>query len=112
VYGLLGYFDHDMQRWTATLMIAIVLPVTIAITRALSVREAKAHERGIDKGIEKVSKAAQDTATIRANMHTTIKPPAATMSAPARNWDDLLPRPERGAAIVARSGGDNTPIDL
>lgn len=115
VYGLLGYFDHDLQRWTATIMIAIVLPVAIAITRAISVREAKAHERGIDKGIEKVSKAAQDTAAIRTALHTTIKQapsPAAATSAPARSWDDLLPRPERSANIVTRSGVDNTPIDL
>lgn len=116
VYGLLGYADRDTQRWAATITIAVLLPGAILITRWLSMREAKAHERGIDKGIEKVSKAAHDTASIRSTMHTTIRPtgqPGSATAAPTRSqWDDLLPRPERSANIVARSSGDNTPIDL
>lgn len=116
VYGLLGYFDHDAQRWAATIAIAILLPLAIAITRWLSMREAHAHERGIDKGIEKVSKAASDTAAIRSTLHATIKQaaqPGPGAITPARSaWDDLLPRPESGAIIVSRSTNDTTPIDL
>jgi hypothetical protein len=116
VYGLLGYADRDTQRWAATITIAVLLPGAILITRWLSMREAKAHERGIDKGIDKVSKAAQETASIRSTLHTTIKQtptPGSATGAPARSqWDDLLPRPTSGAAIVARSSGDNTPIDM
>lgn len=112
VYGLLGYFDREGQRWAATGTIAILLPLAIVITRWLSMREAKAHVSGIDKGIEKVSKVAQETASIRATLHTTIKPlaqPGTSTGAPARSqWDDLLPRPEQGAIIVSRSSNDNT----
>jgi hypothetical protein len=116
VYGLLGYADHDTQRWAATITIAVLLPGAIVLTRLISVREIKAHERGIDKGIDKVSKAAQETASIRSTLHTTIKQaptPGSATGAPARSqWDDMLPRPTSGAAIVARSSADNTPIDL
>jgi hypothetical protein len=114
VYGLLGYADHDTQRWAATIAIAVLVPGAVIITRRLTVNEAHAHERGIDKGIEKVSKAAAETATIRSAMHTTIRNVAQPITgAPARaQWDDLLPRPASGAIIVARSSTDNTPIDL
>ena len=112
VYGLLGYVPPEGQRWAATITIAIALPLAIVITRWLSMNEAHAHERGIDKGIDKVSKAASETATIRSTLHTTIKQVAQPTGAPARAWDDLLPRPEQGAIIVSRSSNDNTPIDL
>ena len=113
VYGLLGYVPSEGQRWAATIAIAIALPLAIVITRWLSMNEAHAHERGIDKGIDKVSKAASETATIRAALHTTIKQVAQPgTGAPAREWDQLLPRPESGAIIVSRSSTDTTPIDL
>jgi len=115
VYGLLGYIDPDGQRWAATITLAIVWPVSILITRRLTVQESRAHERGIDKGIEKVSKAAHDAADIRTRMTTVIKqaqPAAMPTIAPAHQWDDLLPRPGGGALIVSRAADDTSPIDL
>ena len=115
VFGLLGYLDPELQRWAATVMIAIVWPVSILVTRKLSISESKAHTKGIEVGINQVSRAAHDAADIRARMTTIVKqaqPAAVATSTPAaRQWDDLLPRP-RGALIVSRAADDTTPIDL
>lgn len=116
VFGLLGYLDPELQRWAATIMIALVWPVSIIVTRKLTINEARAHERGIDKGIEKVSKAAHETADIRTRMTAIVKQaqpaPSVSTSTPARQWDDLLPRPGGGAIIISRAANDTTPIDL
>ena len=114
VYGLLGYIDPTGQRWAATITIALVWPVSILVTRKLTINEIRAHERGINLGVGAVSKAAHDTAEIRARMTTIVKQaqPGSGVTTPAHQWDDLLPRPSAGAVIVSRSSNDNTPIDL
>ena len=114
VYGLLGYLEPGGQRWAATITTAILLPVSILVTRKLTINEIRAHERGINLGVGAVSKAAHDAADIRTRMTTIVKQaqPGSSVNAPARQWDDLLPRPGGGAVIVSRSSNDNTPIDL
>ena len=114
VYGLLGYLESGGQRWAATITTAILLPASILVTRKLTINEIRAHERGINLGVGAVSKAAHDTADIRTRMTTIVKQaqPGSIVSAPARQWDDLLPRPSGGAVIVSRSNDDNTPLDL
>ena len=112
VYGLLGYIDPTGQRWAATITTAILLPASILVTRKLTINEIRAHERGINLGVGAVSKAAHDTADIRTRMTTIVKQAQPTLGAPARQWDDLLPRPSGGAVIVSRSNDDNTPLDL
>lgn len=108
IYGLLGYIPADGQRWAATVTIAIILPGAVVLTRWLSMREAHAHVKGIDTGIEKVSRAASDTADIRTRMTTVIKAPP--LSA-AQRYDELLPKVP-GAIIVQRHDDDTTPIEL
>ena len=114
VYGLLGYFEPSGQRWVATIALAILLPASILVTRRLTINEIRAHERGINLGVGAVSKAAHDTADIRTRMTTIVKQaqPASSVSAPARQWDDLLPRPGGGAVIVSRSSDNSRPLDL
>ena len=115
VFGLLGYLDPELQRWATTIMIAIVWPVSILVTRKLSISEAKAHTKGIEIGINQVSKAAHDAADIRTRMTTIVKqaqPVATPTSAPAAQWDQILPRPGSGARIISRAADDTTPIDM
>jgi len=57
VYGLLGYLEPGGQRWAATITTAILLPVSILVTRKLTINEIRAHERGINLGVGAVSKA-------------------------------------------------------
>lgn len=117
VFGLLGYLDPELQRWATTIMIAIVWPVSILVTRKLSISEAKAHTKGIEIGINQVSKAAHDAADIRTRMTTVIKQaqpmPSVSTSAPAAaQWDQILPRPGSLTRIISRAADDTTPIDL
>lgn len=98
IYKVIEPLDRESLRGLAVFIVGWLLPLGVVfgvlLTRRLTVNEAHAHERGIDKGIEKVTKAAQATAEIRQTMHTTIKRPAeGWQAAPVRSDADYLPRP-------------------
>lgn len=101
VYFVLGSFTDQGRHWLAT---ALVFCVPGAYLLGLQI--AKSHKAGLQHGIDLKIGARE-----RMKQATPQAAPAQP-SAPARSWDDLLPRPESGAIIVSRSSTDNTPIDL
>jgi hypothetical protein len=108
IYKAIEPLDREALRGLAVFLVGWLLPLGVVggvlLTRRLTVNEAHAHERGIDKGIEKVTKAAQATAEIRQTMHTTIKRPAeGWQPAAVRSDMDYLPRPR----MEIRGGSDN-----
>ena len=115
VYGLLGYFDAGSQRIISAAALAILWPGSIALavflTRRLMRGEIAAHDRGMDKGLDKVTRAASDVATIRTAMHTTIKsgPVLPSANPGPRGWDDLLPA---RAVIFTRQDDDTAPLEM
>lgn len=101
VYFVLGSFTDQGRHWLAT---ALVFGVPGAYLLGLQV--AKSHKAGLQHGIDLKIGA-------RERMKQVTTPAAMPQpSAPAREWDQLLPRPEQGAIIVSRSSNDNSPIDL
>jgi hypothetical protein len=108
IYKAIEPLDREALRGLAVFIVGWLLPIGVVVgvllTRRLTVNEAHAHERGIDKGIEKVTKAAQATADIRQTMHTTIKrPPDGWKTVPVRSDADYLPRPR----MEIRGGGES-----
>ncbi len=106
VYFVLGSFTDQGRHWLAT---ALVFGVPGAYLLGLQV--AKSHKAGLQHGID-LKLGAKERAQQAAR--PSVAQPMSTTSAitPARSWDELLPRPEQGAIIVARSDNSNTPIDL
>ena len=96
VYGLLGYFDDNGRRLLATVLIFAVFGAFL-----LGLQIGKAHVKGVERGLD---------LKIGARERTQAKPSAAQPS--AARFDDLLPKVEQRAVIVARQDGDTTPIDL
>ena len=102
VYGVLGNLSDTGRHMLATALIFL-----IPIAYVLGLREGKAHRSGLERGID-IKLGARERAQARPSVAQPVTPP----SAPAREWDQLLPRPESGAIIVSRSSNDTTPIDL
>ncbi len=96
VYGLLGYVSDNGRRLLATGLIFAVFGAFL-----LGLQIGKAHVRGVERGLD-LKLSAKERAQTR---------PVAPQPSAAR-FDDLLPRADHRAVIVARQDGDTTPIDL
>ncbi len=96
VYGLLGYLSDNGRRLLATGLIFTVFGAFL-----LGLQVGKAHVRGVERGLD-LKLGAKERAQAR---------PVAAQPSAAR-FDDLLPKVEQRAVIVARQDGDTTPIDL
>lgn len=109
VYKAIEPVDREGLRQLFVLLfwLMIILLVSgIALTRWLSVRELRAHEHGMDKGLDKVASMAERVATTRTNLITNIRHPAPAWPAPASPAADYLPRP---ALRFNRSSSDDEP---
>ncbi len=96
VYGLLGYLSDNGRRLLATGLFFAVFGAFL-----LGLQVGRAHVRGVERGLD-LKLGAKERAQAR---------PAAAQPAAAR-FDDLLPKVDRQAVIVARQDSDTTPIDL
>ena len=96
VYGLIGNLS---KRGIHILATALVFGVVGAFLLGLQI--GKAHVKGVERGLD---------LKIGARERTQAKPTAA--QPPAARFDDLLPKVDQRAVIVARQDGDTTPIDL
>lgn len=96
VYGLLGYLSDNGRRLLATGLIFTVFGAFL-----LGLQVGKAHVRGVERGLD-LKLGAKERAQAR---------PVAAQPSAAR-FDDLLPKVEQRAVIVARQDSDSTPIDL
>jgi hypothetical protein len=96
VYGLLGYLSDTGRRFLATGLIFAVFGAFL-----LGLQIGKAHVRGVERGLD-LRLGAKERARTR---------PVAAQPTAAR-YDDLLPKVDQRAVIVARQDGDTTPIDL
>jgi hypothetical protein len=95
VYGLLGYLSDNGRRLLATALIFAVFGAFL-----LGLQVGKAHVKGVERGLD---------LKLGAKERAQTRPVAAQ---PAARFDDLLPKVDRQAVIVARQDSDTTPIDL
>jgi heme/copper-type cytochrome/quinol oxidase subunit 2 len=112
LYKMIEPLDRESLRATTVVLVGWLLPIVlvigIAITRWVSVREVKAHERGMDKGLDKIAGMAERVATTRTTMVTNIKRPDAGWNAPAQSAGpvlDYLPRPQ--VTFKSHAAGDD-----
>jgi hypothetical protein len=96
VYGLLGYLSDNGRRLLATGLFFAVFGAFL-----LGLQVGRAHVRGVERGLD-LKLGAKERAQAR---------PVAVQPAAVR-FDDLLPKVDRQAVIVARQDNDTTPIDL
>jgi hypothetical protein len=99
VYGLLGYFEYNSLRLIATVLVFGVFGAFV-----LGLQVGKAHVKGVERGLD-LKFGAKERA------QQTVRPPMQQPTVAAR-FDDLLPKVEQRAVIVARQDSDTTPIDL
>ncbi len=98
VYGLLGYLSDNGRRLLATGLIFAVFGAFL-----LGLQIGKAHVKGVERGLD-LKIGARERAH-QAARTVAVQPSAA-------RFDDLLPKVDQRAVIVARQDGDTTPIDL
>ena len=97
VYGLLGYLSDNGRRLLATGLFFTVFGAFL-----LGLQVGRAHVRGVERGLD-LKLGAKERAQAR---------PMVKVQPSATRFDDLLPRADQRAVIVARQDGDTTPIDL
>ncbi len=99
VYGLIGNLSE-----TGIHILATALVFAVPGAYALGLQQAKSHRAGIERGLD-LKLGAKERAQQAAR--PTVQQPTA-----AARFDDLLPKVDQRAVIVARQDGDTTPIDL
>ena len=112
VYSVIGELTDPGRHWLATGLV-----FSIPIAYALGLQSAKAHRKGIERGIDLKLGARE-----RAQQRPIATTPAATAPAQsaaasaatqAARWnDDLLPRGSGQAVIVTRRDTNTDPIEM
>ncbi len=110
VFKLVEPLDRDGLRAVSVGVIAWLMPIliiaAIVVTRLLSVNEIRAHDKGLDKALDKVAGMGERVAQTRVNMVTSIKRPADVAPSNAPLKSDYLP------AMRLRAGDPDKPIEM
>ncbi len=109
VYSVFGEFTNEGRHWLAT-----GLAFAVPIAYILGLQTAKAHRKGIERGID-LKLGARERAQQRPIVTTpsAVPSPAAQAATQAARWnDDLLPRGNGQAVIITRRDGNTDPIEM